>query len=86
MESPTTRRSKKSIARSELAARLKQARLNCKMSQEQLAAVLGRNQRYVSRVETGEQRLDILEFLLMCRALRQDAPAVIRHFAALAND
>lgn len=43
------------------------------LTQQQLARLLGRPQSYVSKFETGERRLDIVEFVAICEALRRDA-------------
>lgn len=52
-----------------MVAQLAQERRNKGLSQEAVAALLGKPQQYVSRYETGERRLDIIEYL--------DAAAVI---------
>lgn len=44
-----------------LLARLKEARKAAGMSQEEAAAALGARQKYVSKVEMGERRIDPLE-------------------------
>ena len=52
-------------------AKLKQARLKAKLSQEDLADRIGRTQLWVSRTERGERRVDLLEwleYLLGCEA------------------
>jgi transcriptional regulator with XRE-family HTH domain len=41
--------------------RLKKARLNAKLNQEDVAAVLKKPQSYVSKIERGERRIDIVE-------------------------
>mgnify|MGYP001608477827 CR=1 FL=1 len=40
---------------------LKKARLESGLDQEKAAELLGKTQSYISKVEAGEQRLDILE-------------------------
>ena len=45
----------------QLLARLKEARKAAGMSQEAVAATLGVRQKYVSKIETGERRIDPLE-------------------------
>jgi transcriptional regulator with XRE-family HTH domain len=44
-----------------LLVRLREARKAAGMSQEDVAAALGVPQKYISRVETGERRIDPLE-------------------------
>jgi len=54
-----------------LVARLVQAREEAGQSQEQLGKLVGRSQRFVSYCETGERRVDAIEFLDLCRALKK---------------
>lgn len=42
-------------------ARLRQARLDAGLSQEQVAEILGVTQSFVSRSETGVRRVDVIE-------------------------
>jgi transcriptional regulator with XRE-family HTH domain len=42
------------------------------MSQRELAAALGREQNYVARIETGQRRLDLIEWVQVLRALGAD--------------
>ena len=44
-----------------LIERLKQARLDAGLSQQVVASKLGKPQSYVSKVESGERRVDIIE-------------------------
>ncbi len=48
------------------------------LTQGQLATRLGRSQTFVSKYEQGERRLDIVEFLLICKALSIDPAPMIR--------
>ena len=48
---------------------LRQVRVEAGLTQEQLAERLGRPQSFVSKYETGERRLDILELREVCRAV-----------------
>lgn len=48
---------------------LKQVRQEAGLTQSQLAAKLGESQPYVSKYETGEQRLDLLEIEQICDAV-----------------
>lgn len=47
---------------------LRQIRKNANLTQAELAQKLGRGQSYVSKVERGEQYIDLVEFLDWCRA------------------
>jgi transcriptional regulator with XRE-family HTH domain len=50
-------------------ARLREARKDARVSQAELAAKLGTRQQFVSKYESGERRLDVIEFLDIARAL-----------------
>ena len=56
-----------------LRQRLVSARLHSNLTQEQLAARLGRPQSYVAKYEIGDRRLDVVELLEVCRNLNLDA-------------
>ena len=45
------------------------------MTQRDLADALGREQSFVGRIETGQRRVDLVEFVWICRACGAD-PAV----------
>ena len=48
---------------------LREARQNAGFNQTELAEKLGRPQSFVSKYESGERRLDIIELLEVCRAM-----------------
>ena len=52
------------------------------LSQRELAEKLGREHSFVWRIETGERRLDIVEFHWVCEALGQDATRIYRGLVA----
>lgn len=52
-----------------LQALLRQVRLDADLRQEQLAAKLKRPQSFVSKYESGERRLDLVEIREICRAI-----------------
>lgn len=52
-----------------LLSKLIEARLSAGIKQSELAAKLGRPQSFVSKFERGERRIDVIEYLLICRAL-----------------
>lgn len=54
------------------------SRLRRGLSQASLATRLGKPQSFVSKYETGERRLDVVEFATICRALEEDPIAVFR--------
>jgi transcriptional regulator with XRE-family HTH domain len=47
----------------------KQVRLDAKLTQSALAERLGQSQSYVSKYESGEQRLDLVEIEEICKAV-----------------
>jgi transcriptional regulator with XRE-family HTH domain len=53
------------------------ARQNAGLTQVALAKKLGRPQSFVSKFETGERRLDVIEFLDVARALGVDPNQII---------
>ena len=48
---------------------LRKERLKRKITQEELASRLGRPQSFVAKIEKGERRLDLIEFLIVARAV-----------------
>jgi transcriptional regulator with XRE-family HTH domain len=60
-----------------LIAALVEARQSAGLSQLALATVLGRHQQFVSRYETGERRLDVVEFIDIARGLGCDPVGLI---------
>lgn len=48
---------------------LRQVRVEAGLTQAELAERVGRPQSFVSKYETGERRLDVLELREVCRAL-----------------
>ncbi|MDO4894522.1 MULTISPECIES: helix-turn-helix domain-containing protein [Moraxella] len=65
----------KSIYSSEMIALrhwLRQERLEHRLTMRQLAQRLGKPHSYVQRVEEGDRRLDIVEFVWYCQALQID--------------
>jgi transcriptional regulator with XRE-family HTH domain len=52
-------------------ARLKQARLEAKMSQDDVARKLGRPQSFISKCESGERRVDVVELQFLARTYKK---------------
>ena len=48
---------------------LKEARINQNITQEKLAQALNRPQSFIAKVENGERRLDVVEFVYIARLL-----------------
>ena len=56
---------------------LVQARLQAGLTQQQLAQSLYKVQSFVSKVETGERYLDVIDFIAWCEALQANAAELI---------
>jgi len=54
----------------EFIARLRKSRKKQRISQRALGALIGKEQSFVSKVETCERRLDVIEAVKWCAALR----------------
>jgi len=73
-------------SRSELAERqrflalLRQVRIDAGLRQEDLADKLGQPQSFVSRCESGERRVDVLELREICEALGTTLADFVRRF------
>ncbi len=52
------------------------------ITQMELAARLGRPQSFVSKVERGERRLDVIEFCELAKALGHDPAELLRKFVS----
>lgn len=57
---------------------VREARTKTGLSQAELAKKLGRPQSWVSKVETGERRLDLEELRQVCEALGIDMVKLVR--------
>ncbi|KIT15579.1 helix-turn-helix domain-containing protein [Jannaschia aquimarina] len=76
---PKTLRSPEHIA---LMGVLREARLTAGMTQAELAGLLGRPQSYVAKIETGERRVEVVEFILMARAVGRKPGEILREVEA----
>ncbi len=63
-----------------LAALLRQVRLEADLTQTQLAEKIGQTQSYVSKYESGEQRLDLIELESVCDAVDVDLIEFVRRY------
>ena len=50
-------------------------------TQREIAAVIGKPPSFVAKVETGERRLDFVEFIVLARALDQDPETLLGNIA-----
>lgn len=56
---------------------LRSLRIKKGLTQLELANALGRPQSFVSKYESGERRLEVVEFIHVCRALGEDPSRII---------
>ncbi|NOH01486.1 MAG: helix-turn-helix transcriptional regulator [Chloroflexi bacterium] len=61
-----------------LSGLLTKARLSKNMTQTEVARRLGKPQSFVSKYESGERRLDVIEFVAICKALGADPGKIIK--------
>ena len=61
---------------------LKRARKAAGLTQHEVAARLGEHQSFVSRYETGDRQLDVVEFVEVAKAIGIDASRHLRTFEA----
>lgn len=70
-----------------LAAAVVDLRKQRNMTQRDLAAAVGREQNYIARIEQGQRRVDLVEWIILCRACKVDPveqiAALVRHIAPL---
>lgn len=61
---------------------LVEARERTKLTQDEVAARMGKTQSFVSKSERGARRIDFVEFLEFAEALSIDVPAFIEQYRA----
>jgi transcriptional regulator with XRE-family HTH domain len=71
-------KAKFSLAHKKLRELLVEARLNAGLKQADVARALGVPQSYVSKVESGERRLDVVEFIAIAEAAKADPVKIVR--------
>jgi transcriptional regulator with XRE-family HTH domain len=59
------------------------ARKRAGLTQQTLAARLSRPQSFIAKYETGERRIDVVEFIAICRAIPADSAAILAKVAKL---
>lgn len=60
-----------------------EARRRTGLTQAQVGKILGKRQTFVFKYELGERRLDAIEFLYICKAIKLDARKTLSKFMAL---
>jgi transcriptional regulator with XRE-family HTH domain len=70
------------VTRRHLAELLRQARLDAGLTQAQLAEAIDQSQSYVSKYESGEQRLDLIELQAICKAVELPLVDLVERFLA----
>ena len=60
-----------------------EARKKAGLTQQELAAKLSRPQSFVAKYEGGERRIDVVEFIAICRAISVDSVEIIRKLSKL---
>lgn len=60
------------MSKTQLTTLLRQVRLDAELTQAALAERLQQTQSYVSKYESGEQRLDLIEINAICKAVGID--------------
>ena len=61
---------------------LREARKRAGLTQQEVADCLNTHQSYVAKVEKGERRIDVVEFVLLVRAIGASSPALIKKIEA----
>lgn len=68
-------------AHSVLVSALAEKRRDMKLQQSELAAKLGKDQSFISNVERGQRRVDVVEFYAIARAMDVDPIALFSEIA-----
>jgi ribosome-binding protein aMBF1 (putative translation factor) len=69
-----------SASQEKLQSLLKKSRIDAKLNQVELSKKLKRPQSFVSKYESGERRLDVVELREICRALKISLPMFAKKF------
>ena len=73
-------KSLKSVEYGRFIALLAATRKAANVRQESLAKKLGKPQSFIAKYEGGERRIDVAEFIAICRALNADPVKLLRSF------
>jgi transcriptional regulator with XRE-family HTH domain len=63
-------------------ALLRQVRKDAGIVQQELADTLGKPQSFVAKVERGERRIDVIEFIAIARAIGRDPLRLLKQHLA----
>ncbi len=75
-----------SEAYSLLVEELRNARAKASLTQAQVAKRLGQTQSFISKIERGERRIDIVELRAFCEALGLSFPSFAKQLDKILND
>ena len=63
------------------------ARKQSGLKKEEVASLLGKDLSYISNIERGQSRVDVIEYVALARAMRADPTTLFRDFVTkLADD
>lgn len=65
---------------------LKATRKEAGLTQAQVASEIGKDQSYISLIEGSQRRVDTLEFIALCRAMKANPVDVFRRVVAQVPD
>jgi transcriptional regulator with XRE-family HTH domain len=65
-----------------LRSELKKARIEAEILQSDLAKTLKKPQSYISKIESGERGMDVIEFIGYCRGIGLDPAKWLKKFLA----
>ena len=77
LESEHTLKSLRSREHQQLCRGIAQARADAGLTQRELAIRLKRTHSFIGKIESGERRLDVVEFVEIARALKLDASQLL---------
>ena len=73
-------------AHRELVSTVVAMRKSAGLTQRKLADAVGREQNYIGRIETGQRRVDLVEFMIICRACGANPVVETNRLAKLLNE
>lgn len=76
----TQRNHGRTVKKQRLASLLREVRIEAGLTQAAVAKSISQTQSYVSKYEQGEQRLDLLELEVVCRAIGIPLTEFVRRF------